>query len=137
MATSSGDGTARLWLLKEGADRAWSVELRGHTGTVDSVRLLDGNGAVLTSSSADGTVRIWPLRSDALRDAAARVAGRNLDWSEWLAAFPDAAYRTVFADLPVADDTVAAALREAERPEGGLRRADFALVTKIALLQYG
>lgn len=133
LVTASADGTARLWFLKEGADRAWSVELRGHSGTVDHVRLLDDNIGVLTSSSADGTARIWPLRSEALREAAQRVAGRNLAWSEWILAFPGAAYRTVFAKFPVSDDTLAAALREAERQDGAKHWADYALVARLAL----
>lgn len=130
LVTASGDGTAMLWFLKDGTDGIWSLELRGHSGEVDSIHFLDDNSAIFTASAADGTVRAWPLSPGVLRSAARDTAGRNLHWNEWTSAFPNRPYRRVFPDLPVSDETIGAVLREAER--GKDTRSDFGLVAALA-----
>jgi WD40 repeat protein len=55
MATSSSDGTVRIWSLPEGRPLA---TLKGHTGPVYSVRF-SSDGRWLVTASADRTARLW------------------------------------------------------------------------------
>ena len=57
LASSSADGTVRLWGMLDGRSLA---ALRGHTGSVFGVAL-SGDGQLLASGSADGTVRLWEV----------------------------------------------------------------------------
>ena len=57
LATSSSDGTARIWDL-QGKEIA---KLVGHQGDVDSV-VFSSDGKMLATSGRDGTARIWDLQ---------------------------------------------------------------------------
>ena len=56
-ATSSADGTVRIWNAATGQERA---SLTGHTGTVTAVAAAP-DGSWLASGSADSTVRSWRM----------------------------------------------------------------------------
>lgn len=56
VASTSKDGTVRIWLRRAGAE---PVELRGHQGQVRSLAF-SADGARVATTSPDGTVRVWP-----------------------------------------------------------------------------
>jgi len=58
IATSSGDGTAKVWDAATGKEL---LTLSGHTGVVDDVAF-SPDGTRLATTSADGTVKIWMFR---------------------------------------------------------------------------
>jgi WD40 repeat protein len=55
VATSSQDGTARIWDTATGKEL---VALRGHSGPVNSIAF-SPNGKFVVTSSADATARLW------------------------------------------------------------------------------
>ena len=57
LATSSSDGTIRLWDPTAGAEL---TVLQGHTNDVFAIAFAP-DGRTLASTGADGTVRIWDL----------------------------------------------------------------------------
>ena len=59
MATSSADGTVRIWDATTGDVRK---ELRGHTSWVNSAEF-SPNGDRLVTASGDGTARVWSTQS--------------------------------------------------------------------------
>lgn len=59
LASSSADGTVRLWLVETGAQIA---ELHGHNAVVNDV-VFSPDGKSLASSSNDFSVIIWEIRS--------------------------------------------------------------------------
>ena len=61
LACGSEDGLISVWNLADAS--AWPVELRGHTGAVRALELLE-DGRRLASASDDGTVKIWRLAAE-------------------------------------------------------------------------
>jgi WD40 repeat protein len=59
LASTSDDGTVRLW---DAASGAAAAVLRGHEGGIDSCAW-SSDGRVLASASDDGTVRLWDVTS--------------------------------------------------------------------------
>jgi WD40 repeat protein len=62
VATSSHDGTVRLWDLETSQELA---TLRGHTSSTDKVAFTP-DGSILASASWDSTVRLWDVKSRTL-----------------------------------------------------------------------
>ena len=63
LATSSSDGTARIWLVATGTGGA---VLRGHNAPVRGVAF-SPDGALLATASDDGTTRIWSVATGGAR----------------------------------------------------------------------
>jgi WD40 repeat protein len=59
LATSSFDGTARLWSINRG--RSVQV-LKGHEGCVSAVAF-SPDGAIVATGGFDGTVRLWQVKA--------------------------------------------------------------------------
>jgi THO complex subunit 3 len=62
LASGSGDKTIRVWNPDKPEVR-YSIQLRGHTGTVDQLCWDPTNPDHLASASHDKTVRFWDYRS--------------------------------------------------------------------------
>ena len=60
LVTASRDGTARIWSVDDGAERA---VLRGHKGTVTEAAFSPSGLYVVTASPQDRTVRLWSASS--------------------------------------------------------------------------
>jgi len=100
LAAARKDGTV---LLADLADlEAPAVHLTGHQQAVADLAFLPGNRLV-TAGNDDGTLHVWELGLDALLDAAARRAGRNLSKAEWKRFLRNEPYRTTFPGLPAPD----------------------------------
>jgi glucose/arabinose dehydrogenase len=81
LATSSDDGTAKLWQVADGAERA---VLTGHAGGVwDCAFSPEGN--VLATTSDDHTARLWNLPDGTLHT----VLSGHTDWVQRCAFSPD------------------------------------------------
>ncbi|MGH3811331.1 MAG: NB-ARC domain-containing protein, partial [Pseudonocardiaceae bacterium] len=72
LATTSDDGTVRLWQVSDGTQHA---VLTGHTGGVWGCAF-SPDGALLATTSDDRTVRLW----DFAADAQATVLAGHEDW---------------------------------------------------------
>ncbi len=83
LATTSDDGTVRLWQVSDGTQHA---VLTGHTGGVWGCAF-SPDGALLATTSDDRTVRLWDVAADA---HATVLAGHN-DWVTSCAFSPDGA----------------------------------------------
>jgi WD40 repeat protein len=78
LATSSEDGTVRVWDPASGEEL---VVLRGHDAVVGSVAF-SPDGTQLASVAADGLVRVWALDIDELVEIAERGLTRTLTDAE-------------------------------------------------------
>ena len=83
LATTSDDGTARLWRLADGAELA---VLTGHTGGVWSCAF-SPDGALLATASTDRTARVWQVSTG----KQAEVLRGHTDWVRSCAFSPDGA----------------------------------------------
>lgn len=63
LASGSVDKTARIWTPHRGTDVRYSVELRGHTDSVDQLDWDPTNADRLATASCDRTVRLWDQRT--------------------------------------------------------------------------
>ncbi|MGH3694764.1 MAG: WD40 repeat domain-containing protein [Pseudonocardiaceae bacterium] len=81
LATTSGDGTVRLWRVRDGTQQA---VLTGHTGGVWGCAF-SPDGALLATASDDRTVRLWQV-SDGTEHA---ILTGHESWVEWCAFSPD------------------------------------------------
>jgi WD40 repeat protein len=83
LATTSDDGTVRLWQVSDGTQHA---VLTGHTGGVWSCAF-SPDGTLLATTSDDRTVRLWDITAD----ADATVLSGHDDWVTSCAFSPDGA----------------------------------------------
>ena len=78
LATTSNDGTAKLWDEKTGEEL---LTLTGHTGSVFGLAF-SPDGRFLVTSGWDGTVRFYLLDIEALVDLAQERVTRSLTIEE-------------------------------------------------------
>ena len=78
IATTSVDGTARLWDATTGAEQ---LALTGHTGQIASLAY-SPDGTQLATGGTDGTVRVYALRPDDLVKIAQSRITRSLTKAE-------------------------------------------------------
>jgi THO complex subunit 3 len=80
LASGSVDQTARIWSLEHGKH---SLELRGHTASVDQLAWDPTSPDRLATASADKSVRIWDVRAGANCVTTIHTSGENinLSWS--------------------------------------------------------
>jgi WD40 repeat protein len=71
LATTSDDGTARIWDLATGTARA---TLNSHTNWVRGV-IFSPDGTQLATASDDGSARIWDVEQGVVRAVLAGFAG--------------------------------------------------------------
>jgi hypothetical protein len=83
LATSSDDGTARLWQVAEGAERA---VLTGHAGGVWDCAF-SPDGSLLATTSDDRTARLWNVSDGTLHT----VLSGHTDWVQRCAFSPNGA----------------------------------------------
>jgi len=90
LASSSFDGTVRLWDASDLADpRPLGQPLGGATAGVDSVAF-SPNGRTLASGSLDGTTRLWNLDVQyAIQRICATAGGLTPgQWSQYIPQLP-------------------------------------------------
>jgi WD40 repeat protein len=89
LATTSGDGTARIW---DTASGRLLLILSGHTGPVQGVTITP-EGDRLATSSLDQTIKIWQVSFNPARDSASAQELFTLrgheDWVNEIAFSPD------------------------------------------------
>ena|SRR5579859_2822763 len=105
LASASTDKTIRVW-NPEKPDVRYSIQLKGHTQTVDQVCWDPTNPDRLVSASNDKTVRFWDWRGMFAGEVGLMVAGKcirevptkgeniNIAWS------PDGVYVAVASRVP-------------------------------------
>jgi WD40 repeat protein len=107
LASSSLDGTARLWPAAEvldaaGADQTTTGEplvLQGHGAGVTTVAFSQ-DGQWVATGSLDNTARVWRMALDDLTTVACHVAGRNLTREEWIQYLQERAYHLTCEQHP-------------------------------------
>ncbi|KAI8075296.1 WD40-repeat-containing domain protein [Gongronella butleri] len=82
LASGSVDKTARVWIPHRGTDIKHSLELKGHTDSVDQLDWDPTHPDRLATASCDKTVRIWDQRSGKCT-ATINTGGENINicWS--------------------------------------------------------
>ncbi|KAG0164674.1 hypothetical protein DFQ28_000130 [Apophysomyces sp. BC1034] len=82
LASGSVDKTARVWIPHRGTDIKYSMELKGHTDSVDQLDWDPTHPDRLATASCDKTVRIWDQRSGKCT-AVVQTGGENINicWS--------------------------------------------------------
>ncbi|KAI8377876.1 WD40-repeat-containing domain protein [Radiomyces spectabilis] len=82
LASGSVDKTARVWTPHRGTDIRYSIELKGHTDSVDQLDWDPTHPDRLATASCDKTVRIWDQRSGKCT-AVVQTGGENINicWS--------------------------------------------------------
>lgn len=106
IVSGSHDMMLRLWDVERGLPLGGP--LPGHVGAVLSVAF-SPDGARIVSGSADKTLRLWPANTEWVAQLCSRLT-RNMsptEWRTWVS--PDVKYRKQCANLPIPEDTAAAA----------------------------
>ncbi|KAI7877754.1 WD40 repeat-like protein [Lichtheimia hyalospora FSU 10163] len=82
LASGSVDKTARVWTPHRGTDIRYSVELKGHTDSVDQLDWDPTHPDRLATASCDKTARIWDQRSGKCTSVI-QTGGENINicWS--------------------------------------------------------